>query len=219
MEKVETALKIDPSKFHIVGNNLSLDFLNTVIAANGKPLDLLENWADLAAWTIAARLLEPAQAEKFLESWSGKKESEAEFNLAIEFREVLREMILAIKKGTKVKPKIIKAINEMLNHKNGTVEIEQTADGFEKRFHAAFNNPRQLLAPVAESATDLLCYANPALIKKCEARECVLYFYDATKNHSRRWCSMAACGNRAKAASFYRRQKLKSASEQNRSNK
>jgi predicted RNA-binding Zn ribbon-like protein len=32
-----------------------------------------------------------------------------------------------------------------------------------------------------------------------------LQFYDASKNHSRRWCSMNACGNRMKAALHYRR--------------
>jgi predicted RNA-binding Zn ribbon-like protein len=34
-----------------------------------------------------------------------------------------------------------------------------------------------------------------------------LYFYDTTKNHTRRWCSMTGCGNRAKAAAFYERKK------------
>ena len=211
MKKVEAAFHIDPDKFHIVGNSLSLDFVNTLIAANGKPLDLLADSADLAGWAVAARLLGQEQAEKFLDNRRGNPQAEAEFDLAIEFREILREMISAITNGLAVKPKIINAINEMLKSKNGTVEIGRTADGFEKRFHAAFDNPRELLAPVAESAADLLCYASPALIKKCEAADCVLYFYDATKNHSRRWCSMAACGNRAKAAAFYQRKKSESA--------
>ncbi len=209
MKRIETVFKIDSNKFHIVGNNLSVDFVNTLIASDGKPLDLLANLTDLAGWAVAARLLESAQAEKFLANWSGEPKAETEFDSAIEFREILREMIAALKNGSTVKPKTVKALNEILKSKNGTVEIWQTAEGFEKRFHAAFDNPRELLAPVAESAADLLCYARPELIKKCEAADCVLYFYDATKNHSRRWCSMAACGNRAKAAAFYRRQKLK----------
>jgi predicted RNA-binding Zn ribbon-like protein len=33
----------------------------------------------------------------------------------------------------------------------------------------------------------------------------VLFFYDTTKNHARRWCSMAFCGNRHKVAAHYRR--------------
>lgn len=32
------------------------------------------------------------------------------------------------------------------------------------------------------------------------AAACILFFYDTTKNYSRRWCSMSACGNRMKVA-------------------
>jgi predicted RNA-binding Zn ribbon-like protein len=57
---------------------------------------------------------------------------------------------------------------------------------------------------------DLLCYADPSLVKKCENAACVLFFYDTTKNHSRRWCSMRVCGNRMKVAAHYQRlRKLK----------
>src|SRR6266851_5443894 len=34
---------------------------------------------------------------------------------------------------------------------------------------------------------------------------CVLWFFDTTRNGTRRWCSMAACGNRAKARRHYDR--------------
>ncbi len=77
--------------------------------------------------------------------------------------------------------------------------------GFEKRFRAEFREPAQLLWPVAESACDLLCYADLTLVKKCENPICVLFFYDTTKNHSRRWCSMSVCGNRMKVAAHYQR--------------
>jgi hypothetical protein len=57
---------------------------------------------------------------------------------------------------------------------------------------------------------DLLCYADPSLVKKCEDAACVLFFYDTTKNHSRRWCSMSVCRNRMKVAAHYQRlRKLK----------
>jgi len=46
-----------------------------------------------------------------------------------------------------------------------------------------------------------------ALTRKCEHPECTLWFYDRTKAHRRRWCSMALCGNRAKVARFRQQQK------------
>ena len=44
-------------------------------------------------------------------------------------------------------------------------------------------------------------------LKKCDNHKCSLYFIDTSKNHSRRWCSMDICGNRAKVNKFSKRQK------------
>lgn len=35
-------------------------------------------------------------------------------------------------------------------------------------------------------------------VKICPADDCRWAFYDASRNHSRQWCSMQVCGNRAK---------------------
>lgn len=192
-------------KFLKVGNNLSLDFINTKIAENGQPKDLLENFTNLAAWTIAVGLLEKSKAERLIDEWKDSAEIADAFTRAINFREVLREMYANLSRGKAIGKRAIAAINAEIQNQSGAIEIKKTENGFEKLFRADFKEPRQLLAPVAESAADLLCYGNPAHIKKCENSECVLYFYDTTKNHSRRWCSMAGCGNRAKAAAHYRR--------------
>jgi predicted RNA-binding Zn ribbon-like protein len=42
-------------------------------------------------------------------------------------------------------------------------------------------------------------------LKACRSDDCRWAFFDASKNHSRAWCSMALCGNRAKARSFRER--------------
>jgi hypothetical protein len=47
----------------------------------------------------------------------------------------------------------------------------------------------------------------PERIRACGNPECILHFYDVSKNGTRRWCSMAACGNRVKAQRHYARQK------------
>ena len=39
-------------------------------------------------------------------------------------------------------------------------------------------------------------------LKVCRDDECEWAFYDHTKNHSGAWCSMARCGNRAKARAY-----------------
>jgi predicted RNA-binding Zn ribbon-like protein len=42
-------------------------------------------------------------------------------------------------------------------------------------------------------------------LKACRSTTCRWAFYDAARNHSRTWCSMAVCGNRAKARAYRER--------------
>jgi predicted RNA-binding Zn ribbon-like protein len=190
-------------KFIIVADNLSLDFLNTQIVDDGKPKDLLNDFEDFVEWAEAVKLLEPVQVERFIRDWNKQSETKKFFAELKEFRRTLREMVEAIAKIKAVKPSTIKMINSVLNQGYGYHELVKTESGFEKRFRSNFDKPQQLLIPIAESAADLISYGNPKNLRKCEG--CILYFYDTTKNHRRRWCSMNACGNRAKAAAFYKR--------------
>ncbi|MER7758252.1 CGNR zinc finger domain-containing protein [Streptomyces sp. NPDC097619] len=45
----------------------------------------------------------------------------------------------------------------------------------------------------------------PERIRTCAHEACVLHFFDTSRNGTRRWCSMAICGNRAKASRHYAR--------------
>lgn len=44
-------------------------------------------------------------------------------------------------------------------------------------------------------------------LKQCANEDCRAIFYDRSKNHSGRWCSMASCGNRAKVRAWRERQR------------
>ncbi|MGH9133962.1 MAG: CGNR zinc finger domain-containing protein [Ilumatobacteraceae bacterium] len=56
----------------------------------------------------------------------------------------------------------------------------------------------------ADDLLDLL-ETRPGRIRQCAHPRCVLWFVDTSRNGSRRWCSMAGCGNRSKAQQHYRR--------------
>ena len=47
----------------------------------------------------------------------------------------------------------------------------------------------------------------PGRIRRCAGHGCILHFFDTSKNGTRRWCSMAGCGNRTKAARHYERRR------------
>lgn len=44
-------------------------------------------------------------------------------------------------------------------------------------------------------------------LKSCADETCRAIFYDKSKNHSGRWCSMSTCGNRAKVRAWRERQR------------
>jgi predicted RNA-binding Zn ribbon-like protein len=201
-----TSLK-DPlqSVFLFVGNYLCLDFINTESVDAGQSVDLLSSFESLLAWLIQSRTLDRQQAEKMLEDWKSRPEADSTLRDAKQLRASLRAMAERLAKGKTIPQSTVKAINECLGYQTGHAELKRVRSGFEKRFRAEFREPAQLLWPVAESACDLLCYADVTLVKKCENPVCVLFFYDTTKNHSRRWCSMNVCGNRMKVAAHYQR--------------
>jgi len=207
--KEEKKAVSETQNFIIIADNLSLDFLNTQIVDDGKPKDLLNNFEDFIEWSEAVKLIGPVQSEKLIRDWARQSETKKFFSEVKEFRRTLREMIEGITKIKGVKPSTIKMINGILHQGYGYHELVKTESGFEKRFRSNFDKPQQLLTPIAESAADLISYGNPKNVRKCEGSTCILYFYDTTKNHARRWCSMTACGNRAKAAAFYKRTRKK----------
>lgn len=58
--------QLEPSKFFLVGNNLSVDFVNTRIRVTGVSQELLESFEDLVAWAVRAELLNLSQARPML---------------------------------------------------------------------------------------------------------------------------------------------------------
>jgi predicted RNA-binding Zn ribbon-like protein len=60
---------------------------------------------------------------------------------------------------------------------------------------------------VVKSAGDLLISGELDNVRVCSAPDCQWLFLDTSKNHSRRWCDMKGCGNRAKVRRHYERKK------------
>jgi len=70
------------------------------------------------------------------------------------------------------------------------------------RFSADAELPVWMLALAARQ---LMTSDAMALVRACGAESCRWLFLDTSKNHTRRWCSMQACGNRMKARRFQAR--------------
>ena len=72
-----------------------------------------------------------------------------------------------------------------------------------------WRSPDSLLQPIGEILARLVTAEDFLHIRACEGATCTLLFADHTRGHSRRWCSMELCGNRAKQAAHRNRLKHK----------
>ncbi|MGI5355211.1 CGNR zinc finger domain-containing protein [Streptomyces sp. CA-252508] len=92
-------------------------------------------------------------------------------------------------------------LNAVLDH--GRIRATLTAEGPGEE--PEFADPSWGPAwTAARDYLDLLRTA-PDRIRACAHEACVLHFFDTSRNGTRRWCSMAVCGNRAKASRHYAR--------------
>jgi predicted RNA-binding Zn ribbon-like protein len=85
------------------------------------------------------------------------------------------------------------------------LRVTPAKTGFTWTWH---NEPGALdvmLWPVVQSAGELLTSAQIVQVRECAGDTCSWLFLDTSKNHSRRWCDMKDCGNRAKAKRHYAR--------------
>ena len=79
------------------------------------------------------------------------------------------------------------------------------SDGDVQRLHVP-PAPTMLLDRVALDVHRLLEQYGTSAVGLCASQACGWVFLDPS--HRRRWCTMAVCGNRAKAANFRRRKRI-----------
>ncbi len=192
-------------RFALIGNHRCLDFVNTEGMRKGRRVDLLAEFADLVAWLGAVQLLGRAEADEAVRRWRGTPAGARTLVQARKLRGSLRQMLEQIGRGRPIAVSIVETINPLLARPIGHGELVRTRDGFVRRPGFGLHAPADLLVPVAEAAADFLCQADFSRVRKCDNPPCLRYFYDLSKNHARRWCSMTVCGNRMKVAAYHRR--------------
>ncbi len=196
--------------FFFLANDRCLDFVNTEYEKGGVTVEMLPGFGDLVEWMRRAGLLSDEEAQSALSRWDGKPEGEGALEEAKAFRRVLREEVVErIIHGEPVELSAVGEINRHLSSCRGYHQLLCTGDEFNSAFRMEYGKAAELVGALAECAALLLQRGDFSLIKRCGNPSCRLYFYDRSKNHSRRWCCMSWCGNRMKVAAHYRRKRAK----------
>ena len=187
----------DPEALFIA-DHPALDLLNTVMQVDGAPRDLLESDRDVVRWLERAGLLSKGEALPPHRAGDLCK-------AARRLRDVVRAAVAQWTAGKQVDPT---ALNEWLSRGRLRVALARAPAGalrVEQYFGKA--TVEEVMLPLALLAAELMAGGDRELVRKCESSDCSLVFYDRTKSHARRWCTMAVCGNRHKIARFRERQR------------
>jgi len=191
------------SRFVFIGDHPAIDFANTLVLADGEPLDNFGEWADVVKWLSLAGLSKDSRLQV-----PASHRAEALKSVG-KLRKEWKAQLESLVAGGDVEDAFLARINGLL----GTVffiETLQRGDKDDFHFDRSFSElsgAQLALNILARQIAQFLAEANLNYLHRCaNTTSCVLYFYDTTKNHRRQWCSVATCGNRHKVAEFRKRQ-------------
>lgn len=208
-----------PAPFFIA-DDPALDFLNTLARPWGDEIDWLGSGSNFLDWLGKADMVPTAELTRLRE-----KISLVECNaLAAQARD-LREWFRSYVRTHAGQPlntstlAELDGLNQLLANDKNYPQIEarslqnqdKMVDEKEMPFlwkqQRRWDSPGTLLLPLAQAIGKFICRNEFESVKHCKGPECILWFLDVSQNHTRRWCSMAICGNRAKAAAYRERKK------------
>ena len=174
-----------------VGDHVAINFINTWRMHEGVLTDTLQSDENVIAWMRKMNIRLP-----LLRKPLGPK---ALLRTARNLRTLAFRAIEQRKAGKRVR---LDSLNTFLA--DATSHLQLRAREHRLDLHRVYLscNAKQYLAPVAEAIADLLAHGDFDLVRHCEGEKCVLWFYDRTKGHHRRWCTAQGCGTRARVAAF-----------------
>lgn len=199
--------EIQTITFDLTAGQLSLDFANTLDdRATDAPRESLNHYDDLLAWSRQAQTVTDAEARRLREQ-AEKHPGKAAGVLrrAIVLREALFRIFNAVAQGGLPEDADLALLNAELSEAMRHLCIVSQVNGFQWDWTARTEHLDRVLWPVVRSAADLLTSDELSDTRVCASESCDWLFLDTSKNHTRRWCNMKTCGNRAKARRHYKR--------------
>ena len=185
---------------HDVDLDDTFDFLNTDDTENGFPLEKLPTLDDALTWFVDRGVIHMEGADR-VRTQAGRNDAamDRDLNRVHAVRSALREVATAISEHRAPNAESLETINRAL-HARQVIELVPAPDGCTVDHRHVGNPIDDALARLADPFVLELTEGHPERIKTCASDTCEWIFYDSSRTSRRRWCDMATCGNRAKAA-------------------
>jgi predicted RNA-binding Zn ribbon-like protein len=187
---------------------LCLDFVNTCEwHASAHPEEKLLSYGDLLKWGEKMKLLLEERAGKLVQAAAARPgEADQVLTQAIALREAIYRILVALIQNQVPAEADLADLNSSLTKMTRGAKIIKSAQGFAWQWDVDDDALDWLLWPVTLSAAELLTSEDIHRLGQCaDDRGCGWLFLDTSKNHSRRWCDINDCGNRAKQRRHYER--------------
>jgi predicted RNA-binding Zn ribbon-like protein len=185
---METPWYID--RLRIVGGDHALDFVNT---EDGDPrFECLRGYGDLVSWSVRAGVLSADEGECLASEANRRPEAaEAVYRDALRLREALYGIFRAVAEGGEAPERGLETLRGYEYEALSRGKLVQGEEGFTWEWKDGWDLAG-MLWPVAHAATRLLTSGDLDRLKLCAG--CYWVFLDASRNRSRRWCTMEVCG-------------------------
>lgn len=195
----------DAENHHLFGGILCLDFTNTLYG-HGNPIhEYLMDYRDVVLWSRHVGILNGDRAENLLSEWEQiPVKFEAVFRRTIQLRETLYRIFASLAQDESPQNDDLSRLHQAWLENETHSQLVRTGSGFELEWEDG-DAIESMLWPITRSAVELLTSDELKRVKQCG--RCDWLFVDRSRNRSRRWCSMNACGNRIKMARRYEREK------------
>jgi predicted RNA-binding Zn ribbon-like protein len=174
-----------------VGDHVAINFINTRRMNEGVLTDTLQSDENVIAWMRKMNIRLPLLRKPL--------RPKALLGSARNLRTLALRALEQKKAGKHVR---LDGLNMFLADAVSCLQLRAREGRLDLQRVYLFRNAKQYLAPVAEAIADLLANADFDLVRHCEGAKCILWFYDRTKAHRRRWCTAEGCGTRARVAAF-----------------
>ncbi|MBZ5654920.1 MAG: CGNR zinc finger domain-containing protein [Acidobacteriia bacterium] len=197
-------------KFQIIAGDICLDFINTL---DNRPdparqQELLNSYEDLADWAMQAGAISAIQRASLLRMAKDRPQAaRIALRNAIHLRECLYRLVTDLLERRRPAEADLRTFSGYLGEALSYLQLRSVPEGYRLQWTEDPLRLEFILWSIAKSASGLLTSVDSQLIRHCDAETCRWFFVDHSKNHTRRWCDMKVCGNRAKARKFYREQK------------
>jgi len=188
---------MNETRFPLLGEALALDLVNTRVCRGGVDVDLLDEPHALVAWLWA-------ESERL--AWSGPVEM-SDLTKVCSLRDAMDELFHGLRVDERPSVSAVETLNEALSNPGAQPCISWERSGPQLVAPPVGSERAALLHVLAVDAVAVMTGPRAERIRECAHPNCRLQF--VANNPRRRWCSDALCGNRARVARHYSRQRGK----------